>query len=111
MWETLRRMPRSRSVISLTPVNDQLHDRTLNGLNAGSLNIIEDNKVHREIFAHGENALLFRYDDNSLRDALALVCSGQETAYRIAEAGFALRDDPRLRFGGFNNFFSPARHR
>jgi hypothetical protein len=109
MWETLRRMPRSRSVLSLTPVNDQLHDRTLNGLNAGALNIIEDNKLHREIFAHGENALLFRYDDDSLREALALVCSDPKTAYRIAEAGFALRDDPRLRFGGFNNFLELAR--
>jgi len=85
-------------------VNDELHDRVLNGLNAGVVNIIEDNKIHREIFRHGENALFFRYDDDSLREALDLVFSVPSRAFQIAEAGFALRDDPRLRFGGFSNF-------
>jgi len=102
--ETLGRMRRAKSVISLTHVNDELHDRVLNGLNAGVVNIIEDNKIHREIFRHGENALFFRYEDDSLREALDLVFSVPSRAFQIAEAGFALRDDPRLRFGGFSNF-------
>jgi hypothetical protein len=102
--ETLGRMRRAKSVISLAHVNDELHDRVLNGLNAGVVNIIEDNKIHREIFRHGENALFFRYDDDSLREALDLVFSVPSRAFQIAEAGFALRDDPRLRFGGFSNF-------
>jgi hypothetical protein len=101
--KTFERMRRSRSVISLTHLNDQLHNRVSNALNAGAVNIIEDNKAHRRIFKHGENALLFRYDDDSLREALDLVCFAPEKAFRIAEAGLALRDDPRLRFGGFNN--------
>jgi hypothetical protein len=102
--ETLGRMRRAKSVISLAHVNDELHDRVLNGLNAGAVNIIEDNRIHREIFCHGENALFFRYDDDSLREALDLVFSMPSRAFQIAEAGFALRDDPRLRFGGFSNF-------
>jgi len=102
--ETLGRMRHAKSVISLAHVNDELHDRVLNGLNAGAVNIIEDNKIHREIFSHGENALFFRYDDDSLREALDLVFSVPSRAFQIAEAGFALRDDPRLRFGGFGNF-------
>jgi hypothetical protein len=107
--ETLARMRRARSIISLTHVNDQLHNRTLNGLNAGAVNIMEDNRVHREIFRHGENALLFRYDDDSLREALALVCSAPEKAFEIAAAGMALRDDPRLRFGRFESLLELAR--
>jgi hypothetical protein len=109
MGETIARMRRSRSVVSLSHVNDQLHNRTLNGLNAGAVTIIEDNKVHREIFKHGKNALLFRYDDDSLREALALVCSFPEKAFEIAEAGLALRDDPRLRFGRFSSLLELAR--
>jgi hypothetical protein len=102
-------MPRAMSVISLTHVNDHVHNRTLNGLNAGSVNIIEDSRIHREIFKHGENALLFRYDDDSLKEALALVCSSPEKAFRIAEAGMALRDDPRLRFGRLNSLLELTR--
>lgn len=109
MGETIRRMPRAKSVISVTHVNDHVHNRTLNGLNAGAVNIIEDSKIHREIFKHGENALLFRYDDDSLKEALALVCSSPEKAVQIAEAGMALRDDPRLRFGRLSNLFELAR--
>lgn len=67
LTETLRRMPRSRAVLSLTHVNDQIHNRILNGLNAGAVNIIEDNRIHRHFFKHCKNALLFRYDDDSLR--------------------------------------------
>lgn len=106
--QTLGRMLRARAVISLTHVNDQLHNRTLNALNAGAITIIEDNKIHREIFSHGENALLFRYNDSSLWEALSLVCSDPERAFRIAEAGFAMRDDPRLRFGKFDNLLALA---
>lgn len=103
MTETFRRMRRARAVLSLTHINDEIHNRTLNGLNAGTVNIIEDTPGHRRFFTHGENALLFRYGDDSLRECLDLVCSSPEKAYDIAEAGVALRDDPRLRFGGFDN--------
>ena len=103
MEQTVARMKRARAVVSLTHVNDEIHNRTLNGLNAGAVNIIEDNAVHRRIFTHGKNALLFRYDDDSLRKCFDLVCSRPEQAYEIAQAGFALRDDPRLRFSGYDN--------
>jgi len=103
MRETIERMQRTRAVVSLTHVNDEIHNRTLNGLNAGAVNIIEDNDVHRRFFTHGKNALLFRYGDDSLRDCLALVCSRPERAFEIAAAGMSLRDDPRLRFGGYQN--------
>jgi len=43
----LRRFKRARAVVSLTHCNDELHNRTLNGLNAGAVNIIEDNAIHR----------------------------------------------------------------
>jgi hypothetical protein len=103
MRETIERMQRARAVASLTHVNDEIHNRTLNGLNAGAVNIVEDNDVHRRFFTHGKNALLFRYGDDSLRDCLELVCSRPERAFEIAEAGMSLRDNPRLRFGGYQN--------
>src|SRR5262249_23249526 len=91
MKRTLGRMLGSRSVISLTHVHDNIHNRVLNALNAGAIPIIEDSKVHREVFTHGENALFFRYDDDSLREALSLVCFAPGEAFRIAEAGFKMR--------------------
>jgi hypothetical protein len=103
MSETISRMQRARAVVSLTHINDEIHNRTVNGLNAGAVNIVEDNDVHRRFFTHGKNALLFRYGDDSLRDCLDLVCSRPERAFEIAEAGMSLRDDPRLRFGGYQN--------
>jgi len=57
--------------------------------------------ANRRVFQHERNALLFRYDDDSLRECLARVCDDVEGTFEIACAGFALRDDPRLRFGGF----------
>ena len=103
MTETLVRMRCARAVVSLTHINDEIHNRTLNGLNAGAVNIIEDTPAHREFFTHGDNALLFRYGDDSLRECLELVCSDPSRAYDIALAGAALKDDPQLRFGGFDN--------
>lgn len=103
MQETIARMKRARSVVSLTHINDEIHNRTVNALNAGSVNIIEDNVVHRRYFTHGKNALLFRYGDDSFRQCLDLVCSNPRKALEIAQAGFAMRDDPRLRFGGYQN--------
>ncbi len=99
MRETLARMQRARAVVSLSAVNDEVHDRTLNALNAGAVPIIEDNAVNRRFFTHGKNALLFRYDDDSLRECFDLICSHPDRVYEIAEAGIALRDDPRLRSG------------
>jgi hypothetical protein len=58
---------------------------------------------------HGRNALLFRYEDESLAECLDLVCNRPERAYEIAQAGFALRDDPAVRFGGFDNILRLAR--
>jgi hypothetical protein len=43
------------------------------------------------------------------RSALDLVCNQPERAYRIARAGFNLRDDPRLGFGRFHNILELAR--
>jgi hypothetical protein len=108
MRETASRMRRAQAVVSLTHINDEVHNRTLNGLNAGAVNIIEDNVAHRHIFTHGKNALLFRYGDDSLRECLDLVCSRPDRAYEIAQAGLALRDDPRLRFAGYDSLLSLA---
>lgn len=108
MRDTLIRMKRARAVVSLTHVNDEIHNRVVNALNAGAVAIIEDNVVHRRFFEHGKNALLFRYDDDSLHECFDLVCSNPDGAYEIAEAGFALRDDPRLRFGGFDQLLALA---
>ena len=56
-----------------------------------------------------DRVLLFRYDDDSLAECLDLVCNRPERAYEIAQAGFALRDDPAVRFGGFENILALAR--
>ncbi|MFZ2004670.1 MAG: glycosyltransferase [Stellaceae bacterium] len=109
MSETLERMPTCRAVLSVTPMNDMVHDRTMNAVNAGCVAIAEDNAANREIFAHGENALLFRYDDDSLAKCLDIVCNQPERAFEIARAGMKLRDDPRLRFGQFANIVDLVR--
>jgi hypothetical protein len=115
MKSTLAKMRSTRSVLSVSNTPDMLHDRTLNGLNAGAVNIIEDNASHRRYFTHRRNALLFRYDDDSLRECLSLVCSRSEELYEIAAAGMAMRDNEPFRFGGFHNMISlactPAPHR
>ncbi len=86
-----------------------IHDRTMNGLNAGCANIIEDNLAHRGIFRHGKTALLFRYGDDSLRDCLDIVCNDPQRAYAIAEAGRAMRDDIARRYCSFQSILDLAR--
>ena len=108
MAATAERMKSCRAVLSANYANDLFHDRTQNGLNAGCVAIVEDTPVHRRLFTHGRDALLFRYDDDSLAECLDLVCNRPERAYEIAQAGFALRDDPRVRFGGFENILKLA---
>ena len=109
MSATIARMPACRAVLSVSYLNDMVHDRTLNGWNAGCVNIVEDNLIQRSVLRHGDNALLFRYDDDSLRECLEIVCHQPERAYAIAEAGMTLRDDPRFRFGGFDCILALAR--
>jgi hypothetical protein len=104
---TLSRMPAARAVVSVSHLNDMIHDRTLNGLNAGSVNIVEDSLAHRRVFQNGKSALFFRYEDDSLRECLELVCSRPGEAYQISEAGLALRDTQPFRFGGFHNIIDP----
>ena len=109
MAATTERMKSCRAVLSANYANDLFHDRTQNGLNAGCVVIVEDTPVHRRLFSHGRNALLFRYDDDSLAECLDIVCNQPQRAYEIAQAGFALRDDPAVRFGGFDNILKLAR--
>jgi hypothetical protein len=109
MTATAERMKSCRAVLSANYANDLFHDRTQNGLNAGCAAVVEDTPVHRRLFTHGKNALLFRYDDDSLAECLDLVCNHPQRAYEIAQAGFALRDDPAVRFGGFDNILKLAR--
>ncbi len=109
MRETLTRMQSARAVLSVSPLNDMIHDRTMNGLNAGCANIIEDNLAHRGIFRHGKTALLFRYGDDSLRDCLDIVCNDPQRAYAIAEAGRAMRDDIARRYCSFQSILDLAR--
>jgi hypothetical protein len=109
MQYTLARMPSCRSVLSVSPMNDMIHDRTMNALNGGCVAILEDSPTARSLFKHGKNALLFRYDDDSIEECLDLVCNKPERAYEIAQAGMALRDHPRLRFGQFHNILDLAR--
>ncbi len=109
MPATLSRMTSAGAVVSVSPLNDEIHDRTLNGLNAGCVNIVEDNAIHRSVFEHGRNALLFHYGDGSLQKCLDIVCHQPKRAYEIAKAGFAMRDDPRFRFGGYGAILDLAR--
>ena len=107
MQLTLSRMPAARAVVSVSHLNDMIHDRTLNGLNAGCVNLVEDSLAHRRALQKSKNALFFKYEDDSLRECLELVCSKPEEAYRIAEAGLGLRDEQPFRFGGFHNIIDP----
>lgn len=100
---TWSRLKQSRAQVSISNMHDMVHDRVLNGLNAGCLNIVEDSFANRRAFASGRNALFFRYDDDSLRECLELACHDVDRAYAIAAAGFALRDRKPFRFGGFEN--------
>jgi hypothetical protein len=109
MISTLMLMKSCRAVLSLGLTSDMLHDRVANALNAGCVAIVEDNQLHRRLFRHGESALLFRYGDDSLAECLDLVCHQPERAYAIAQAGFALRDDPAIRFGQFHRLLDLVR--
>jgi hypothetical protein len=109
MQFTLARIPSCRSVLSVSPINDMIHDRTMNALNAGCVTILENNLAARGIFRHGKNALLFRYDDDSIEECLDIVCNQPERAFEIAREGMAMRDRPQLRFGQFHNILDLAR--
>jgi len=109
MQYTWARVPTCRAVLSVSPPGGMIHDRTLNALNAGCVAILEDGPAGRGIFEHGKNALLFRYDDDSIEECLRIVCEQPDRAYEIARAGMKLRDDPRLRFGRFHNLLELAR--
>lgn len=111
MQLTLARMPLCRAVLSVSPMNDMIHDRTMNALNAGCVAIAEDNLAARGLLQHKTNALLFRYYDDSLDECLDIACNQPERAYEIAQAGMQLRDDPRIRFGQFHNVIDLARRR
>jgi hypothetical protein len=102
-------MPLCQSVLSVSPQYDLVHDRTQNGLNAGCAIIVEDNLAHRSLFRHGENALFFRYDDDSLQECLRIVCEDPGRSCALAQAGFALRDAPQIQFGEFPNLLKLAR--
>jgi hypothetical protein len=102
MKTTFDRMTRARAVLSISHVNDEIHNRTVNGLNAGCANIVEDNAIHRRLFADRRDALFFRYDDGSLQACLDLICGDPLRAYKIAKRGFRLRDRKPFRFGGFD---------
>ena len=106
---TLERMKLCRAVLSVSPQNDMVHDRTLNALNAGCVAIVEDNQANRAVLEHGRTGLLFRYEDNSLRECLETVCANVERCFEIAQAGFAMRDRPAFRFGQFGNLISITR--
>lgn len=109
MQVTLARMPLCRGIVSVSPINDMIHDRTMNALNAGCVAIIEANSANREMFEHKVSALLFRYDDDSLDECFDIICRQPERAYEIAQAGMRLREDPRVRFGQFHNIIDLAR--
>ena len=109
MQTTFARMKSARAVLSASRVNDEIHDRTQNGLNAGCVNIIEGNAVNRSVLTAGTNALLFSYRDDMLREHLDLVCSNPRRAYELAQAGLALRDEPPFRFGAFHNILELVR--
>jgi hypothetical protein len=111
MQLTLARMPLCRAVLSVSPATSIIHDRTMNALNAGCVAIAEDSPASRKLFQHKRNALLFRYDDDSLDECLDIVCNQPERAYEIAQAGMQLRDDPRIRFGQFHNIIDLAQRR
>ena len=108
--ETLDNMPYCRAVLSVSPVNDSIHDRICNALNAGCLPILEDNRAHRGLFTHNDNAVLFRYGDDSLAECLAIACGSPERTYMLAERATALRDQSPFRFGSFRNIVTLVDH-
>jgi hypothetical protein len=109
MKTTFTRMKQARAVLNASHVNDEIHNRTINGLNAGCANIVEDNLIHRRLFADRKNALFFRYDDDSLKQCLDIVCADPARTYLVAKNGFRMRDREPFRFGGFDNIVALAR--
>jgi hypothetical protein len=107
--ETLDSMSLCRAVLSVSPVNDSIHDRTCNALNAGCLPILEDNRAHRGWFTHGRNALLFRYNDDSLAECLNIASGDPAHIYPIAENARKMRDQEPFRFGFFPNIVALSR--
>jgi hypothetical protein len=105
---TWARLKLSRAHVSISNMHDMVHDRILNGLNAGCVNIVEDNYANRRVFEHGRDALFFRYGDDSLRECLEIVSDDLERSFEIAMAGFARRDDAPFRFGNFQNIIDLA---
>jgi hypothetical protein len=108
MQTTLARLQSARAVISASRVNDELHNRIHNGLNAGCVNILENNAANRSVLTGGENALFFDYRDDMLREHLDLVCSNPRRAHELAQAGLTLRDHPLFRLSGFHNILELA---
>ena len=108
MQQTLARMPQCRSVLSVSPMSGMIYDRTMNAINAGCVAIAEDNIAVKGLLQHKVNALLFRYEDDSLDECLDIACHQRERAYEIAQAGMQLRDHPRIRFGEFHNVLDLA---
>jgi len=105
---TLARLKECRAVLSVSPINDGWHDRTANAINAGCVPIVEDNVLHRRILTPDKTALFFRYDDDSLERCLDLVCNDPERAYAVADAAMPLRDDPDIRYAGWQNIIDLA---
>jgi hypothetical protein len=106
MQITLARIPLCRAVLSVSPFCDMIHDRTMNALNGGCVAIAEDNLGSKGVLKHK-----IRYGDDSLEECLDIVCNQPEYAYEIAQGGFMLRDNPRIRFDRFNNIIALAKHR
>jgi hypothetical protein len=105
---TWARLKLTRANVCISNMHDMVHDRVLNGLNAGCLNIVEDSEANRRAFTHGKDALFFRYEDDSLRECLNVVCEDFEKSYEIAANGFARRDERAFRFGDFENIIRLA---
>jgi hypothetical protein len=106
---TAARMTSCRAVLSVSALNDMIHDRTMNALNAGCVAIVEDSLAHRTAFEDMNDALFFRYDDDSLSRCFSVVCDQALQSYQIAKTGFGLRSNPRLNFGEFENVLRLAR--
>src|SRR5262249_42126789 len=99
MAPTWSRLRQCRAQVSISNMHDMVHDRILNGLNAGCLNIVEDSLANRAAFRHGVNALFFRYGDDSLRECVSLAHDAIDRAFAIAAPGRASHDERPLIFG------------
>lgn len=106
---TLERMKSCRAVLSVSPLPDMIHDRTMNALNAGCVALAEDSEANRAWLRHGETGLLFRYDDDSLDECFDLLCNDSRRSYAIAASGFAIRDIPAFHYGQFCNLMAVVR--